>query len=96
MIEPEFIKAGDERVLVNGRPLQVDYRIISEDNYRQLKRSFDLHNVGVADVSKSVGCCMACKHWRYTQGRTGECMEIDKNVFTDEGHFCKNFIEGTS
>jgi len=35
-IEPIAMKAGDERVLVNGKPLSVDFRIISEDNYQLL------------------------------------------------------------
>lgn len=35
--EPIFIKAGDKRILVNGRPLSVDFRIISEENYLKLK-----------------------------------------------------------
>lgn len=29
-------EAGDERVLVNGRPLPVRFRVISEDNYATL------------------------------------------------------------
>jgi hypothetical protein len=35
-IEPKAIKAGDLRVLANGHPIEVDYRIISEDNYQLL------------------------------------------------------------
>ena len=27
----ELLKAGDERVLINGYPCKVDYRIISDD-----------------------------------------------------------------
>jgi hypothetical protein len=34
--EPIPLKAGDERVLVNGRPLTVDFRIISEERYQDL------------------------------------------------------------
>ena len=42
MKEPIEMKAGDERVLVNGLPLPVDYRIVWEENYKQLKQAFDL------------------------------------------------------
>ena len=42
MTEPELIKAGDERVLINGRTIPVDYRIVWEDNYQKLKKAFDL------------------------------------------------------
>ena len=45
MKEPIEMKAGDERVLVNGLSLPVDYRIVWEENYKELKRAFDLHNV---------------------------------------------------
>jgi hypothetical protein len=34
--EPIAMKAGDERVLVNGRPLRNDFRIVSEGNYRRI------------------------------------------------------------
>lgn len=33
---PIALFAGDERVLVNGKPLRVDFRIISEENYQIL------------------------------------------------------------
>lgn len=36
-IEPIAMKAGDKRVLVNGLVLPVDFRIISEDNYKLLE-----------------------------------------------------------
>jgi hypothetical protein len=36
-IEPIPMKAGDKRVLVNGRTLGADFRIISEENYLKLK-----------------------------------------------------------
>lgn len=49
MKEPIEMKAGDERVLVNGLPLPVDYRIVWEENYKELKRAFDL-----ASVNKSL------------------------------------------
>jgi len=39
---PISMKAGDKRVLVNGRALPVDFRIISEENYRKLKEAYDL------------------------------------------------------
>ena len=35
-IQPSPIKAGDKRVLVCGEPLNVDFRIISEENYQLL------------------------------------------------------------
>lgn len=31
--EPLPIKAGDQRILINGHPPLVDIRLISEDNY---------------------------------------------------------------
>lgn len=34
--EPISMKAGDERVLVNGRPMRTDFRIISEGNYKRI------------------------------------------------------------
>lgn len=37
-IDPLLMNAGDLRVLVNGRPLPVDFRILSEDNYQLLMR----------------------------------------------------------
>lgn len=37
MIEPILIKAGDDRILVKGSPLEVDCRVIAEDNYQELK-----------------------------------------------------------
>lgn len=42
---------------------------------------------------KDISCCMACKYWRYTQGKTGECRYFDKSVYTDEGFSCKAFME---
>ena len=42
MTEPIEMKAGDKRVLVNVRPLPLDFRIVWEENYKQLKRAFDL------------------------------------------------------
>ena len=41
MEEPIAMKAGDERVLVNGRTIPVDYRIITEENYQKLRKAFD-------------------------------------------------------
>lgn len=38
MTEPILIKAGDERVLLGGRPLFVDTRIVAEDRYQTLLR----------------------------------------------------------
>jgi hypothetical protein len=35
-IEPIPLKAGDRRVIVNGTPLPVDFRIIHEDQYQIL------------------------------------------------------------
>jgi hypothetical protein len=40
-IEPIAMKAGDKRVLVNGLVLPVDFRIISEDNYKLLESEID-------------------------------------------------------
>jgi hypothetical protein len=37
-IEPIPMKAGDIRVLVNGKPISEDFRIISEGNYQKLHR----------------------------------------------------------
>ena len=35
-IEPMAIKKGDKSVLLNGCPIKVNFRIISEDNYQLL------------------------------------------------------------
>lgn len=35
-IEPIPLKAGDERVLINGKPFRTDFRVISEDQYQTL------------------------------------------------------------
>lgn len=40
-IEPIALKANDRRVMVNGRPLTVDFRVISEDEYRILRACYD-------------------------------------------------------
>jgi hypothetical protein len=37
--EPELIKAGDTRVIVNGYPLSVDFRIIAEDGFQKLLKA---------------------------------------------------------
>lgn len=37
--EPIPMKAGDKRVMVNGEPVQVDFRIISEELYQELSQS---------------------------------------------------------
>ena len=36
--KPILVKAGDTSVMVNGRPLTVDFRIVSEENYKELLR----------------------------------------------------------
>lgn len=33
---PGLMKAGDKRVLVNGTPLRVDFRIVAEDYYQMM------------------------------------------------------------
>jgi hypothetical protein len=33
---PHLLKAGDPRVLINGHPVLVDFRIVAEDRYQQL------------------------------------------------------------
>jgi hypothetical protein len=38
LIEPIPMKAGDKRVLVNGKPLSVDFRIIAEETYQIISR----------------------------------------------------------
>ena len=47
MTEPKLIKAGDKRVLLGyaEMPPKVDVRVITEDNYQELKQAFDLYNV---------------------------------------------------
>ena len=47
MTEPKLIKAGDKRVLLGyaKTPPKVDVRVITEDNYQELKQAFDLYNV---------------------------------------------------
>lgn len=39
-------------------------------------------------------CCMSCSWWRYTNNGKGECMSFNKNIYTNEGFYCKNHIEG--
>jgi len=34
--EPVALKAGDRTVLINGVPVQVDFRVISESKYQEL------------------------------------------------------------
>lgn len=38
--EPIPMKAGDARVLLNGYPVKVDFRIISEENYQILLNKY--------------------------------------------------------
>lgn len=33
-IEPIALKAGDQRVLINGTTIDVDFRVIAEDRYQ--------------------------------------------------------------
>lgn len=41
--------------------------------------------------------CMSCRHWRYTSDGSGECMGPTmgkrRNVYTDEGFYCKDGME---
>lgn len=37
---PEPIKAGDRRVLLNGRPPRVDCRVIAEEEYQLLRKAY--------------------------------------------------------
>ena len=44
MSEPKNIipmKAGDPRVLINGEPVKVDFRIISESNYQYFQNEIN-------------------------------------------------------
>lgn len=56
MIEPIEMKGGDKRVLVNGLSLPVDYRIVCEENYKKLKRAFDLANISKSDFQEMFEC----------------------------------------
>lgn len=58
MKEPILMKAGDKRVLVNGFPLPVDYRIIWEENYQELKKAFDTQTISVIDAQKYAEYCV--------------------------------------
>lgn len=42
--EPEALKAGDHRVLINGRTIPVDYRVVWEDQYKALKKAYNKVN----------------------------------------------------
>ena len=59
---PIKIKAGDERVLLNGFPPKVDVRVISEDYYQELKAAYDsLHSPASPEcVKSSVGQSFGC------------------------------------
>jgi len=48
MIEPELIKAGDSRLRLGmlGRPPRVDCRVVAEENYIKLKKTYDLQKLG--------------------------------------------------
>lgn len=36
ILEPPLVQAGDRRLLIRGRPLRVDGRVLSEGQYRAL------------------------------------------------------------
>lgn len=38
LTEPIFLKAGDKKVMINGAPVPVDCRVISEANYQLLMK----------------------------------------------------------
>lgn len=37
MTKPKLIKAGDERVLLNGEPPKVDCRVVAEELYQRME-----------------------------------------------------------
>lgn len=81
MIEPIKMKAGDERVLVNGRTLRTDFRIISEANYslliKMLNTSYDLLGNPGTNISGSTD--LACEKWRDDfKDNFLDVIEIDK------------------
>ena len=45
MIEPILIKAGDDRLLINGKSPKADCRVISEENYQILKTALEIINI---------------------------------------------------
>jgi len=46
--EPIAMKAGDNRVLLNGEPVSVDFRVVAETYYEEL---IDIiHNVRTIDI----------------------------------------------
>lgn len=48
--EPVPLKANDPRLRINGRPVEVACRIISEENYQILKEAFDDLNKALPEV----------------------------------------------
>ncbi len=41
-IEPIALKAGDKRVLINGKLSPRDFRIIAEEEYQLLRESYEV------------------------------------------------------
>lgn len=50
-IEPVPIKAGNTRLLLNGKPIKVDCRLIAEEGYQMLKEAYDQMNL-LRDIFK--------------------------------------------
>jgi hypothetical protein len=48
--EPVAIKGGDPRILVNGAPIQQDFRIISEGNYRAIMAIIKRSGIRIDEV----------------------------------------------
>jgi len=70
---PIKIKAGDERVLLNGFPPKVDVRVISEDYYQELKKAYDsLQPTNSPECVKSSVVDSFCKCG------TSYCVETDE------------------
>jgi hypothetical protein len=51
-IEPNFIKAGDTRLLINGNPPLVDCRVIAESNYQRLIHASQQNEALQAEIEK--------------------------------------------
>ena len=48
--EPIALRAGDQRVIVNGRPLSQPSRIISEGNYQRVMEIVELAGVKIDEL----------------------------------------------
>jgi hypothetical protein len=58
MIEPILLKAGDERLNINGQPPKVDCRVIAEDQYQKLlnpKRDWDIRKGNLTICQGTIG-----------------------------------------